>query len=137
MAKTTSSKPAGSIFVARETTRASNGPNCPGKSSQPEIALHAFRLVIFRRPQGSVFRPEPGKHILGKEVLQLPPIGTFQKTWEYRLGGQRQGVSWEFFNHDPTTGVLTISICSLRSVRGPVTGTIESCADRHGKVARN
>ena len=85
--KTTSSKPAGSTFAARATTRASNGPNCSGKSSQLRFALHGFRLVIFRQPQRSVFGPEPGEHILGKEVLQFPPIGTFQKTWKYRLRG--------------------------------------------------
>jgi hypothetical protein len=84
--KTTRSKPAGAIFAARVSTRASNGPNCPGRSSQPRL-LHGFRLVIFRRPQGSVLRPEPGEHILGKEVLQLTPIGSFQKTWKYRLRG--------------------------------------------------
>jgi hypothetical protein len=75
--KTTRSKPAGAIFAARVTTRASNGPNCPGRSSQPRLLSMDSALVIFRRPQGSVLRPEPGEHILGKEVLQLTPIGSF------------------------------------------------------------
>jgi hypothetical protein len=35
--KTTSSKPAGSMLATRATTWASNGPNCPGKSSQPRL----------------------------------------------------------------------------------------------------
>jgi hypothetical protein len=42
MTKTTSSKPAGSIFAARETTRASNGPNSPGRSSQPRLLSMDF-----------------------------------------------------------------------------------------------
>src|SRR6267143_985539 len=35
--KTTSSKPAGSIFKARAATRTSNGPNCSDKSSQRRL----------------------------------------------------------------------------------------------------
>jgi hypothetical protein len=49
-------------------------PQLPGQIESTQIALHGFRLVIFRRPQGSVFRPKPGKHILGKEVTMRGPV---------------------------------------------------------------
>ena len=97
-------------------------PQLPGQIKPTQIALHGFRLVIFRRPQGSVFRPEPGGHILGKEVLQLPPIALSRRPGNIACVGSGKVSPGNSLNHDPTIGVLTISICSLRSVGGPSRG---------------
>jgi len=62
-------------------------PQLLGQIEPTQIALQGFRLVLFRRPQGSVFGPEPGKRIIGREVLELPPMSALQKTWKNRLRG--------------------------------------------------